>query len=67
MDMDMEYAYSPAPSSVASSVDTDNMTDEELDLYFASCVPLSNLPTPPPAKEIFAAPEVQRKSSEIEG
>lgn len=27
------------------------MTDEELDKYFATYVPLSNLPTPPPAKE----------------
>ncbi|KAG9199158.1 hypothetical protein G6514_008987 [Epicoccum nigrum] len=27
------------------------MTDEELDLYFATCGSLSNLPTPPPAKE----------------
>lgn len=30
---------------------TSDMTDEELDKYFASYVPLSNLPTPPPAKE----------------
>jgi hypothetical protein len=30
---------------------TSDMTDEELDLYFASCGSLSNLPTPPPAKE----------------
>ncbi|EFQ92028.1 hypothetical protein CFE70_003875 [Pyrenophora teres f. teres 0-1] len=30
---------------------TSDMTDEELDKYFASCIPLSNLPTPPPAKE----------------
>ncbi|KAI4649361.1 hypothetical protein J4E93_003678 [Alternaria ventricosa] len=37
--------YSPA-----LSINSD-MTDEELDKYFASCVPLSNLPTPPPAKE----------------
>ncbi|KAF2201972.1 hypothetical protein GQ43DRAFT_448425 [Delitschia confertaspora ATCC 74209] len=27
------------------------MSDEELDRYFANYVPLSNLPTPPPAKE----------------
>jgi len=32
--------YSPALS--------DGMSDEELDAYFASYVPLSNLPTPPP-------------------
>ncbi|KAF2279324.1 uncharacterized protein EI97DRAFT_364722, partial [Westerdykella ornata] len=31
----------------------DDMTDEELDLWFANCVPLSNLPTPPPAKECY--------------
>ncbi|CAO2653643.1 Nn.00g030540.m01.CDS01 [Neocucurbitaria sp. VM-36] len=37
--------YSPA-----LSVNSD-LTDEELDKYFASYVPLSNLPTPPPAKE----------------
>ncbi|KAF3041867.1 hypothetical protein E8E12_002170 [Didymella heteroderae] len=30
---------------------TSDMTDEELDLYFASCGSLSHLPTPPPAKE----------------
>lgn len=30
---------------------TSDMTDEELDLYFATCGSLSNLPTPPPAKE----------------
>ncbi|KAL5419754.1 hypothetical protein PMIN03_000356 [Paraphaeosphaeria minitans] len=28
-----------------------DMDDEELELYLASCVPLSNLPTPPPAKD----------------
>ncbi|KAL6703372.1 hypothetical protein ACN47E_009714 [Coniothyrium glycines] len=37
--------YSPATSV------TSEMTDEELDNYFASYVPLSNLPTPPPVKE----------------
>ncbi|KAJ4334830.1 hypothetical protein N0V95_009058 [Ascochyta clinopodiicola] len=36
--------------SPAFSVNSD-MTDEELDLYFATCGSLSNLPTPPPAKE----------------
>ncbi|KAF2821251.1 hypothetical protein CC86DRAFT_111435 [Ophiobolus disseminans] len=36
--------------SPALSVNSD-MTDEELDRYFATYVPLSNLPTPPPAKE----------------
>jgi hypothetical protein len=44
--------YSPA-----FSVNSD-MTDEELDKYFETYVPLSRLPTPPPAKEhaIPAAP-----------
>ncbi|KAF2731306.1 hypothetical protein EJ04DRAFT_566942 [Polyplosphaeria fusca] len=37
--------YSPA-LSIAS---VEDMTDEELDKYFASYEPLSNLPTPPPA------------------
>jgi hypothetical protein len=37
--------YSPAFSV------TSDMTDEELDQYFATCGSLSNLPTPPPAKE----------------
>ncbi|KAH5351914.1 hypothetical protein HBI33_215040 [Parastagonospora nodorum] len=40
----MEY-YSPAMSVIS------DMTDEELDKYFATYIPLSNLPTPPPAKE----------------
>ncbi|EUC42376.1 hypothetical protein COCMIDRAFT_103674 [Bipolaris oryzae ATCC 44560] len=40
--------FSPALSMHS---DISDMTDEELDKYFASCVPLSNLPTPPPAKE----------------
>ncbi len=37
--------YSPA-QSVSS-----DLSDEELDKYFASYVPLSNLPTPPVAKD----------------
>ncbi|RMZ70018.1 cyclin-like protein [Pyrenophora seminiperda CCB06] len=37
-------------NSPALSFSSD-MTDEELDKFFASYVPLSNLPTPPPAKE----------------
>ncbi|KAF1830119.1 hypothetical protein BDW02DRAFT_573335 [Decorospora gaudefroyi] len=36
--------------SPALSINSD-MTDEELEKYFASYIPLSNLPTPPPAKE----------------
>lgn len=36
--------------SPAFSINSE-MTDEELDLYFAQCGSLSNLPTPPPAKE----------------
>jgi hypothetical protein len=45
--------FSPT-STVTSDRDFDDMTDEELDKYFASYEPLSNLPTPPPAKEIMA-------------
>jgi hypothetical protein len=62
--------------SPALSVNSD-MTDEQLDAYFATYVPLSNLPTPPPAKEqpstpcstspvtvrASAAPELQGQSS----
>ncbi|KAF2683910.1 hypothetical protein K458DRAFT_367203 [Lentithecium fluviatile CBS 122367] len=40
--------YSPAMSTRS---DFSDMDDEALELYLASCVPLSNLPTPPPAKE----------------
>jgi hypothetical protein len=36
--------------SPAFSINSE-MTDEELDLYFAQCGSLSNLPTPPPAKD----------------
>lgn len=49
--------YSPALSA------TSEMTDEELDMYFASYVPLSNLPTPPPAKE--ASPEYAHDQESI--
>ncbi|KAF2747777.1 hypothetical protein M011DRAFT_476951 [Sporormia fimetaria CBS 119925] len=60
--MIQQYGYSsPALSSPVSTppatqeldmdMDVDDMTDEELDLYFANYVPLSNLPTPPPVKE----------------
>jgi hypothetical protein len=55
---EMEY-YSPA-----LSVNSD-MTDEELDKYFATYVPLSNLPTPPPAKE-HAIPTTTSTSSHIQ-
>lgn len=41
VDMD----YSPAISV------TSDMTEEELEKYFATYVPLSNLPTPPPVKD----------------
>ncbi|KAF2034169.1 hypothetical protein EK21DRAFT_57109 [Setomelanomma holmii] len=41
--------YSPALST------TSDMTDEELDRYLATYVPLSNLPTPPPAREHVSA------------
>ncbi|KAI8941589.1 hypothetical protein NX059_002804 [Plenodomus lindquistii] len=49
--------YSPALSA------TSEMTDEELDRYFASYVPLSNLPTPPPAKEEHAIPRCAPQKS----
>jgi hypothetical protein len=67
---EMEY-YSPAVSV------TSDMTDEELDRYFATYVPLSNLPTPPPAKEnappavsgstSTPTPTTSQSSSELEG
>ncbi|KAH7351389.1 hypothetical protein BKA66DRAFT_446802 [Pyrenochaeta sp. MPI-SDFR-AT-0127] len=41
--------------SPALSVNSD-LTDEELDKYFASYVPLSNLPTPPPPAKEHAIP-----------
>ena len=60
---------SPALSTTSNFSD---FTDEELDKYFASYVPLSNLPTPPPAKENRVrrwdqhdgqAPELESKSN----
>lgn len=49
---------------------TSDMTDEELDLYFATCGSLSNLPTPPPAKENTtekrASPTAQVKAFDAE-
>lgn len=51
--------YSPALSA------TSDLTDEELDKYFASYVPLSNLPTPPPAKE-HAIPRSAPRTSTTE-
>ncbi|OAL47607.1 hypothetical protein IQ07DRAFT_613580 [Pyrenochaeta sp. DS3sAY3a] len=42
--------YSPALSA------TSDLTDEELDRYFASYVPLSNLPTPPPKEHAIPKP-----------
>jgi hypothetical protein len=44
----LNMALSPAMSTRS---DFSDMDDEALELYLASCVPLSNLPTPPPAKE----------------
>ncbi|KAF2122178.1 hypothetical protein BDV96DRAFT_663169 [Lophiotrema nucula] len=44
-----------SPALLVGSMDFDNMTDEELDKYFASCEPLSNLPTPPPTKDSLFA------------
>lgn len=59
--------YSPA---LSASSDLSDMTDEELDKYFASCAPLSNLPTPPPSRDILPIvdlSEVQRQTPELEG
>ncbi|KAH8725689.1 hypothetical protein GQ44DRAFT_615239 [Phaeosphaeriaceae sp. PMI808] len=50
--------YSPALSM------TSDMTDEELDRYFATYVPLSHLPTPPPVKE-HAIPKSLTSSSDV--
>ncbi|KAF2187987.1 hypothetical protein K469DRAFT_567776 [Zopfia rhizophila CBS 207.26] len=63
--------YSPALSVTS---DFSDFTDEELEKYFASYVPLSNLPTPPPAKDNpivdtpnpTAATEVHRRTPELE-
>ncbi|KAF2713184.1 hypothetical protein K504DRAFT_472624 [Pleomassaria siparia CBS 279.74] len=41
------------------------MSEEELELYFASYVPLSSLPTPPPAKTV-SIPAVQQKVDSTE-
>ncbi|CAI6231017.1 unnamed protein product [Periconia digitata] len=46
MDDDDDAASTQPPPSPAMS-DFSNMDDDELDLYLASCVPMSNLPTPP--------------------
>lgn len=51
-----EMEYSPA-----LSVNSD-MTEEELERYFETYIPLSNLPTPPPAKE-HAIPSAPRPAS----
>jgi hypothetical protein len=40
--------YSPAMSATS---DFSDMDDEALELYLANSLPLSNLPTPPPAME----------------
>lgn len=53
--------YSPA---LSVSSNTSDMTDEELDQYFASYVPLSNLPTPPPAK-VVVVPRVMENMTEV--
>ncbi|KAF1927038.1 uncharacterized protein M421DRAFT_66620 [Didymella exigua CBS 183.55] len=45
---------------------TSDMTDEELDLYFASCGSLSNLPTPPPAKEHTTIGKSTSASSDLQ-
>jgi hypothetical protein len=63
--------YSP---TLSVSSNTSDMTDEELDQYFASYVPLSSLPTPPPVKLVTiprirenATEVVQAKTPELEG
>lgn len=66
--------YSPALSADA---DFDHMTDEQLDMHFANYLPLSNLPTPDPAKHFpglttefsksAAASQAQRHVPELEG
>lgn len=59
--------YSPA---LSASTDFSDMTDEELDKYFASCAPLSNLPTPPPTKDVLPIVKLsaeQRQTPELEG
>jgi hypothetical protein len=72
MDMALDYGYSPAPSSAVTDC-FDDMTDEELDKYFANFVPLSNLPTPPPTKDLLSAStrvpssQAQPQSPELEG
>jgi hypothetical protein len=54
------------PLSATSDVDIDDMTDEELDHYFASYVPLSNLPTPPPAKDVISCQHEDLRSSSLQ-
>jgi hypothetical protein len=46
--------YSPALSA------NSDMTEEELEKYLETYIPLSNLPTPPPAKEQHAIPTAPR-------
>lgn len=60
---------SPALSVLS---DLSDLSDDELDQYFASYVPLSNLPTPPPSKgspkvERLPVPAVQQPSPELDG
>lgn len=54
----MDSNYSPAMSE---------MSDAELDAYFATYVPLSNLPTPPPAKDGCVAEWAEVCDSELAG
>lgn len=49
----VNMALSPAMSTRS---DFSDMDDEALELYLATCVPLSNLPTPPPAKQQLPLP-----------
>jgi hypothetical protein len=69
--VEVRMEYSPA---LSVSSNTSDMTDEELDQYFASYVPLSSLPTPPPAKSVTIRSTVEdttavirAKTPELEG
>ncbi|KAF2004729.1 hypothetical protein P154DRAFT_531296 [Amniculicola lignicola CBS 123094] len=46
--LELEHGIISPAASPIGSVYSDDLSDEELDRYFANYVPLSNLPTPPP-------------------
>jgi hypothetical protein len=69
--VEVRMEYSPA---LSVSSNTSDMTEEEMDQYFASYVPLSSLPTPPPAKVVTipctvedTTAVIQAKTPELEG